>query len=172
MSRADSLRWWSPRALLRRILMLHDSPHSIALGTAIGMGIGMTPTVGLQLIMVTILAALTYKLFYFNRAAALLTVYISNPLTVVPIYYVLFRVGNLFVPGEVTREELAAVLRYDGFDGWWQAVTRLAAEIGGPLLAGTVIVAPICGLVTYPVMLWLVKKVRQTKHTEPVSGTA
>ena len=169
MPEAKSLRWWnSPRALLRRILMSNDSPHAIALGTAIGMLIGMTPTVGLQLVMVTITAALTRKLFYFNRAAAFITVYISNPVTVVPIYYFLFRVGKLLVPGEVTRQELEAILRYDGFAGWWDAITALFINIGGSLLVGTAIVAPICGLLTYPIMLWMVKKFKGTPR-EPIS---
>lgn len=163
MQQTKPIKWWSsPRTLLRRILMLDDSPHAIALGTAIGAFIGMTPTVGLQLILVMITSALTRKLFYFNRAAALVTVYISNPLTVVPIYYLLFRTGALLVPGEITREELEAVLQFEGIEGWWAAVTRLAREIGAPLLVGTAIIAPVCGLVTYPVMLWLLKKTRGT----------
>ncbi|HIC22647.1 MAG TPA: DUF2062 domain-containing protein, partial [Planctomycetes bacterium] len=34
----------------RRILQLEGSSHSIALGTAIGLFVAMTPTVGLQMI--------------------------------------------------------------------------------------------------------------------------
>jgi len=163
MQQPKPIKWWSsPRALLRRILMLDDSPQAIALGTAIGVFFGMTPTVGLQLILVMITSAFTRKLFYFNRAAALVTVYISNPVTIVPIYYLLFWVGSWLVPGEITRDELAAVLQFDGIEGWWAAVTRLAGDIGVPLLVGTAIVAPICGLATYPMMLWLVKRVKGT----------
>ena len=81
MSDSRPLRWWSdPRSLLRHILMLDDTPHSIALGTAIGMFIGMTPTVGIQMILVIVFAFLVKPLFTFNRIAALITVYISNPL--------------------------------------------------------------------------------------------
>lgn len=157
-------KWWvSPRALLRRILMSNDPPHAIALGTAIGMFFGMTPTVGLQLVLVMITATLTRRIFYFNRAAALITVYISNPITIVPIYYFLFLAGTLIIPGEITSEELEAILQYDSFSGWWEAVTGLFIKIGGPLLVGTAIVAPISGLLTYPIMLWIVKKFRGTK---------
>jgi hypothetical protein len=72
------------------------------------------------------------------------------------------------VPGEVTREELEAILRYDGFAGWWDAITALFINIGGSLLVGTAIVAPICGLLTYPIMLWIVKKFKGTPR-EPIS---
>lgn len=155
-----SLKWWSPRALMRRILMSHDSPHAIALGTAIGMAIALTPTVGLQVVLVAITVALTRKLFYFNRAAAVITVYVSNPITMVPIYYLLFLAGTIFVPGEITREELDSVLHYDGFSDWWKSVKQLASDIGGPLLVGTAILAPISGLVTYPIALKIVKRFR------------
>ena len=81
MPKGSSLKWWnSPRTLLRGILMLEDTPHSIALGTSIGMAIGLTPTVGIQMILVMCTAWLTHKLFHFNRVAALITVYISNPI--------------------------------------------------------------------------------------------
>ena len=41
MAADNRLHWWtSPRTLLRYILMLDDTPHSIALGTAIGLAAG------------------------------------------------------------------------------------------------------------------------------------
>lgn len=72
---------YSPRMLLRSILMLDDSAHSIALGTAIGMFIALTPTVGIQMLMVLCVAFLTRPFFKFNQVASLITVYVSNPLT-------------------------------------------------------------------------------------------
>lgn len=142
----------NPHAVLRNILGIDDSAHSIALGTAIGMAVGMSPTVGIQMIIVVIVAFLTRPFFHFNRMAGVLTVYVSNPLTIVPIYYFLYWVGTFFVAGDVTREDFERVLEYDGLSGWWNAITNLFVEIGAPLLIGTAIVAPICGLVTYPAM--------------------
>jgi hypothetical protein len=63
----------TPRTLLRSILMLDDTPHSVALGTAIGMFVGMTPTVGIQMIIVLIVAFLTRPFLKFNKIAAVLT---------------------------------------------------------------------------------------------------
>ena len=153
MSKGSSLKWWSsPRALLRGILMLEDTPHSIALGTAIGMCIGLTPTVGIQMILVMCTAWATRNMFHFNRVAALITVYISNPITVVPIYYSLYWIGHLMVGGDVQHEQFTRLLEYDGFQGWWDAITGLFVDIGSPLILGTCIVAPLGGLMTYPLM--------------------
>ena len=142
--------WISPQTVLRNILGIRDSAHSIALGTAIGVAIGMTPTVGIQMIIVVVVAFLTRPFFYFNRMAGVLAVYISNPLTIVPIYYFLYWVGTFFVEGNLTREDFREVLDFQGLAGWWHAITNLFVEIGAPLLIGTAIVAPISGLLTSP----------------------
>ena len=174
MTQGSSLKWWSsPRALLRGILMLEDTPHSIALGTSIGMAIGLTPTVGIQMILVMCTAWLTRKLFHFNRVAALITVYISNPITVVPIYYFLYWIGHLLVGGDVQREQFTQLLEYDGFQGWWDAITGLFVDIGAPLILGTCIVAPIGGLLTYPLMRRMLNSFhRMRSKTRPASQTA
>lgn len=146
--------------------MLDDSQHSIALGTSIGMAIGMTPTVGIQMILVMCFAFVSRPLFHFNRVAALVTVYVSNPVTVVPIYYFLFRVGAVFTGGRIHRERFENILKYEGFDGWWSAITALFIDIGAPLLLGTLIVAPLCGLLTYPCMRWLLRRFRSEQRAE------
>lgn len=148
-----SLNWWSsPRALLRHVLTLDDTAHSVALGTAIGMFIALTPTVGIQMLLVLVTAALLRPLFTFNRIAALVTVYVSNPLTVVPIYWFNYRVGTLLFPATVERGEFARLLQYDGLAEWWRAIVALFVQVGAPLLAGSLVVGAVCGLLTYPLM--------------------
>ena len=142
-------------SLLRSFLMLDDSRHSIALGTAIGMFVGLTPTVGLQMIIVMVLWSATRRLFRFNQVAALLTVYISNPLTFVPIYYGLYRVGAWFSGGALTRDRLIEILTFNDVGGWWSSCVNLWTEIGLPLAIGTAVVATAGGLMTYPIMLLL-----------------
>ncbi|MEQ9069058.1 MAG: DUF2062 domain-containing protein, partial [Gimesia chilikensis] len=116
--------------LLRSILMLDDSAHSIALGTAIGMFIALTPTVGIQMLLVVCVAFLTRPLFRFNQVASLITVYISNPLTIVPIYWFDYKVGTLFVGGSLTQKDFARILEFEGFSGWWETVKQLLLEVG------------------------------------------
>ncbi|MCH2202595.1 MAG: DUF2062 domain-containing protein [Fuerstiella sp.] len=149
--------WSSPRPVLRRILALDDTPHAVALGAAVGTLFGMTPTVGLQTIEVLLFALLTRRLFYFNRTAALALIYISNPLTVAPIYYALYKAGTCFVPGEVTLRQFREILTFQGFAGWWQSVHQLVADVGLPLAVGTAVVAPVTAAVTYPVTRFLLQ---------------
>ena len=158
MKQDKTLHWWSsPRKLLRAILMLDDSAHSIALGTAVGMFIGMTPTVGIQMILVMIFAFLMRPIFGFNRMAALIGVYISNPLTLVLIYWLDYKVGTLFIPGNVSREDFARILHYDGFEGWWTALTELFLVVGAPLVVGSLLLATVSSIVTYPTLRWLLR---------------
>ena len=151
----------TPRRLLRKILMLDDTAHSIALGTAIGMFIGMTPTVGIQMILVLCLAVVTRPLFHFNKVAALLTVYISNPFTVLPIYWFNYSIGTYFVEATVTYDDFARTLEYEGFAQWWDTVVGLFVRVGAPLFLGSLVVATVTSLPTYPLILWLVRKVRE-----------
>ena len=164
MSDESKLQWWSsPRGLLRHILGLDDTHHSIAMGTTVGMWIGMTPTVGIQMILVMITAFLTKPFLHFNRIAALITVYISNPVTMVPIYYMNYKVGTVFYHGDYTIEDFRKILQYEDFSGWWRTIVELFVGIGVPLVIGTFIVATLCAAVTYPTMRWLLKKFHRRK---------
>lgn len=150
----------SPRALLRTILMLDDTPHSIALGTAIGMFFGMTPTVGIQMILVLSFAFVVRPFFKFNKMAGVLTVYVTNPLTVVPIYWACYKIGTYFVAGHVTYEKFAGILEYKGYEEWSRTVRSLVFDVGAPLLVGSLLVATVSALLTYPAMIWLIRQVR------------
>lgn len=155
--------WWrtTPRAVLRQVLMLEDTPHSIALGTAIGMFIGMTPTVGIQMLLVIVTALICAPFFRFNRVAAILTVYISNPVTMIPLYWMNYKVGTLFVSGNVSRERFAQIFHYEGLSEWCSTIVSLVVEVGWPLLIGSFVVATVSGLATYPLMRWLLASFRR-----------
>jgi len=157
---------YSPRMLLRSILMLDDSAHSIALGTAIGMFIALTPTVGIQMLIVVCVAFLTRPFFKFNQVASLITVYISNPLTIVPIYWFDYKIGTYYVGGSMTQKDFARILEFEGFSGWWETVKQLLLEVGSPLIIGSLIVATFFALMTYPIMLRLLMHFRKQKPTD------
>ena len=168
MKQKRDIHWWSsPRTLLRAILMLDDSSHSIALGTAVGMFIGMTPTVGIQMILVVLFAFCTSRFLRFNRTAALITVYVSNPITAVPIYWFNYKVGALFIAGSFSYDTFAKVLEFSGFVEWWETIVALFVEIGAPLIVGSLIVASLSACIAYPTMFWLLKSVRGSKPPQP-----
>jgi uncharacterized protein len=148
----------TPRALLRKILMLDDTPHSVALGTTIGMFVGMTPTVGTQMIIVLCIAFLVRPLFRFNKIAAVLTVYVTNPLTIIPIYWFNYKVGTWFIPSTVTYDDFVAIVRFDSHDDWSERALSLFTELGAPLLVGCLLVAIVSSVLTYPTMRWLLRR--------------
>lgn len=172
MAHSPAIKWWSsPRQLLRTILMLDDTPHSIALGTAIGMFLGLTPTVGIQMILVILVSLAIGRFVPFNRIAALATVYISNPITTVPIYWFNYKVGTFFVAGDLVWDDFARVLEYRSFAEWWETIGNLFVEIGAPLIVGSLVVAAVGSVLTYPFMLWLIRTVRREGEPEELPGT-
>lgn len=172
MTRTLATFFQNPRTLIRSVLQLDDSAHAVALGAAIGIFVGLTPTVGAQMVIVLILSAVCGRFLNFNKLAAVMAVYVTNPLTLVPIYYFEYNLGSRFVDGQVTRTQFAEILKYEGWDGWWITVSSLLVEVGLPLLIGSLIVATIAGLATYPLMRMLVHWYRSPKRLPvPVSDS-
>ena len=167
---ADTRWWTSPRRLIRRLLALDDTPHSIALGTAIGMFVGMTPTVGIQMIVILAIAAVTRPLFHFNRVAGLITVYISNPLTMLPMYAAFYYVGTLLVEAPMTPDEFLAQFEAALEQGWLDPLRFIFAEVAWPMLAGSLLIATVTAVPTYPIVKQLViakRRLLAGAETEP-----
>ena len=165
MTDNTNISWFSdPRQWFRAILMLDDSSHRIALGAAIGMFVALTPTVGIQMVLVLALAVIFRPLFRFNKMAALLAVYVSNPLTVVPIYWFGYKLGTIYFPGDISRQEFEAIFAYQGLSEWWASFTRLFVDVGVPLLAGCFVMATCAGLATYPILLRILRNLRRAER--------
>ena len=165
MVELKNLSWYSdPRSWFRAMLMLDDSAHRIALGGAIGMFIALTPTIGIQMFLVLVVAVLTRRWFTFNKVSALLMVYVSNPLTALPIYWFNYKLGAIYFPGQTSRKEFEALLQYDGLAEWWSSLTRLFLDVGVPLIVGSLIMSTVCGLVTYPILLRVIRNLRRAER--------
>lgn len=72
-----------------RFLKIRGNPREIALGFALGLFIGMTPTIGFQIPIAVFVAAL----FKWNKISAAVAVWITNPLTAPLIYSFSYFVG-------------------------------------------------------------------------------
>ncbi len=151
----------NPRVLLRSVLALDDAPHAIAMGVAIGIFVGLTPTVGIQTGLILGIVFLTRRFFYFNASAAMAATYISNPFTMLPMYYFWYQLGTWFVPGSMSFDELSAALQFDGLSGWWSSMCAVGIEVGGPMFIGSILTAPIGVLIAYPVSYLVVKWARR-----------
>lgn len=73
-----------------RFVKIRGNPKDIALGFALGIYVALTPTMGVQMIIAVTFAAI----FRWNKIAAAAAVWVTNPLTAVPIYGLNYWVGT------------------------------------------------------------------------------
>ncbi|MGD9017668.1 MAG: DUF2062 domain-containing protein [Desulfobacterales bacterium] len=76
-----------------RFLKIRGNPREIGLGFALGIFVGMTPFMGMHTAIAVFLAAM----LKWNKFAAAIAVWISNPLTAPFIYSATYLVGSWFV---------------------------------------------------------------------------
>ena len=164
------------RLIVSYVLQLDGSPHSIALGVFIGFVIGMTPTIGIQMVSYFAIAALTGA----NRVSGLLPVWLSNPVTAVPLYYFNWRVGVFVMTGQLggsgaSQDELAELLKNaPGQDlplwerlmsaDFWQMLVDLFVALGVELWVGCIVVGLVCGVFGYWATLEGVKAYRRQQQ--------
>lgn len=148
------------RPILRWILKLRSSPRAIAGGLGVGMFIAFTPTVGIQIILAVVAATICNV----NRPAAIAPVWITNPVTVAPVYTFNYWLGTFIWPGpplEDVKElftNLATALTHLQFWDMKEAVLamlQIGIEILIPLLIGSLEVAVVLGILTYFISLKL-----------------
>jgi uncharacterized protein (DUF2062 family) len=80
---------YSLKRAYERFVKIRGSPREIALGFALGLFIGMTPTIGFQMPIAVFVAAL----FKWNKISAAVAVWITNPVTAPFIYSFSYFVG-------------------------------------------------------------------------------
>src|SRR5210317_2635894 len=91
------LTWIFLRLLpvLRWLIRLRGSPQAIAGGFSLGLFIALTPTIGLQIVLAFFLATA----LNVNRPAAVLAVWITNPITIPAIFSINYWLGSLVWEG-------------------------------------------------------------------------
>ena len=156
-SNSKSVRF---RAALRWLVRLRRSPRAIAGGFALGAFLALTPTFGVQIPLVLILATL----LNLNRPAALVTVWITNLATFAPVYTFNYWVGSFLWSGPSAREvygvlqEVAGRLMQVGvleIREQLQILMALGREIFIPLLIGSIIVGLFTGVIVYVLSMFL-----------------
>lgn len=153
------------RFFIYRVLHVDDTPHRIALGLAIGIFITWTPTMGFQMILTVMVAALMRA----NKFVGVPFVWISNPVTLVPIYAPNFLVGSWILPGDYSVRKFCESVSKAAFAGggwmnkigaWWEATI----DFFWPLWVGSVVVGLVLALPTYFVTRWAVTRYRRIWH--------
>jgi len=147
------------------LLHLDDTAHQIAMGAAIGVFIALTPTIGFQMLLVLLATSAVRA----NKVAGLPMPWITNPVTILPIFSLNYVVGHALVGGPgpqqfikrlTTLMEQAAAHDLPWLDwlkGWWHLMIDMAA----PLWVGSLIVGVAAGLVAYGIMYYLITVYRR-----------
>lgn len=133
------MNWKKPvRKYYDRFLSLRGEPKAIAMGMAIGVFVGVTPTIPLHTALI-VLIGITFRQ---NISAGYLGSWlISNPVTIPFFYVVEYRLGKYLLgdpslPAVFTDYSVISLLQH----GW---------GIVAPLLAGGIIIAPFFAVPAY-----------------------
>ena len=151
-------------SLVSKLLNLHDAPHSLAGGVAIGMFMGFTPLFGLK----TLLCVGAAYILRCNPIAAVIAVSLHDVVT--PFWPVLleieYAIGSKLLgffdgvahPASVTEFHIHELMKWTTF-----------FTIGLPMLLGSMFLSAPAAAVSYAVMLPVFKR-RERRRLERQQG--
>ena len=123
-SLARFIRYW-----YLRLIRIQAGPHTIAIGLAAGVFIGLLPVLPFQ----TILAIALAFVVRGSKVAAALGTWVSNPLNWVPCYMLFYYVGRALVPFEVPPFNPSQLEMAQRLDVGWKLFA--AMMVGGLVIA-------------------------------------
>ncbi len=135
------------KLMVVRFVRLRGLPEEIAKGVALGIFIGMTPTFGFQMAIALFFA----YLFRENRLAAILGVWITNPVTAPVIYAIEYEIGRILLG--MPRAKLP-------IEFTWGAYADLGWNIMYPIWVGGILAGIILGALSYFITLRVVPAVK------------
>lgn len=148
------------RPVFKGLIRLRGSPQAIAGGFSLGLFIAFTPTIGVQIVLALFLATV----LNVNRPAAVLAVWITNPVTIPAIFTFNYWLGSLIWDGPsvsvVSRRLFEMATQLTTLDLWaitdqFSAVAELGIDIIVPLILGSIIAGTLSSILTYVILLRL-----------------
>lgn len=141
------------RFILHNVLHADDTPHAIALGVGIAMVITFLPLLGFQTAIAIGLAAL----FRANKAVCIPIVWITNPLTLVPIYGGCLVLGRSILSSPIQEQDVEAIARFEDHEQtfqiyelqFWTDLFQFLVGLSKELWVGCAIVGVAFGGISY-----------------------
>jgi uncharacterized protein (DUF2062 family) len=147
-----------------KFIRLKGDPRSLAAGTAIGVFVGLTPTMPLHTIAIIAMTLITRTSLI---AAMTISWIVCNPLTYVPIYYFSLVIGNAVTPYNLSWEKIKAVLNlllsHPGLGPSLQALADLGRDAIIVMVVGGCILAMPFTIASYYLSLSLFVKIRKKR---------
>jgi uncharacterized protein len=148
--------WWKMnriRQFINRVKKLDGDPHYVAMGMAIGVFIGVTPTMPFH----TVLAVGLAILLRGSKAAAVLGVWFSNPVTA-PFFYVgSYKVGKYLLGNSVPFN-----LKYESL----LELAHLGIDVTIALITGGLLLGILPGVASYVVTRKIFTTVRSKRASK------
>lgn len=146
--------------LYLRILRIRATPREIALGFALGVFVGCLPITPFQSIVVIGLAFLCKA----NKVAGVLGTFITNPLNIIPFYFLFWYIGNHIFPMQTTvKLDFAHLSLHDLLNqgtGFFFQMCLGGLTLGIPL-----------SLCTYFILYALLERYRKRRTKKRLSST-
>lgn len=136
------------RESIKYIVNINAPAHKIALSSGLGMVIGFSPYLGFHTLLATAVSIVLRLPIYPLMIGA----YITNPITVPPIYAFLYKVGTILT--DSTKRDINWSIHS------FSELVALAKSILWPLFVGCHVVGLILGVTTYIVVKYLLIKYR------------
>ena len=143
-------RYLDWRGWARTIVAIRETPRQVALGVALGAFIAFTPFIGLQML----LAALVATVAGASKKAAMLAVWISNPVTMGPIFAFTYHLGLMLIaPSSASASTTFAPAPAAGVTPGPALTLGILFEAGQgmmtPLLVGGAVAGLLAGALSY-----------------------
>lgn len=148
-----------------KFMRLKGDPHSLALGFAIGVFLGILPAMPMQTILIIIATVITRS---SSIAAILSSFLVCNPLTYVPQYYFSTMIGNALTPYDLTwariKEVMELLMQYPGFVASLKLLGGLGYDAIIVLLVGGTVLALPFTIPSYFVALRFFVRIREQRR--------
>ena len=138
------------RKHFREVLKIKKSPHSIAMGFAIGTFLAIMPTPGFSILLGFLVILIFEKVNKFSLLGAMA---FWNPITLIPIYYISYHIGNIFI-----GDAPIVVYRFVLLNQLFRFTRRF--------LIGNLILAVFFSITFYFLVRFLAKKYQEYKELE------
>lgn len=151
--------WRTNKYYFTRFKRLRGTPKALAGGTAIGVFIGLTPTIPFHTILIVFLAFVTRSSVF---AGIIVSWLVSNPLTYLPIYYFSALIGNHITPYEINLEKVQLLLNEILSGGSLQNALTIAVGLGYEamvvlIIGGIFLALPFTGVSYYLALRFFIK---------------
>ncbi|MBU1101375.1 MAG: DUF2062 domain-containing protein [Bacteroidetes bacterium] len=147
---------------LHQLVTLDASPSQIAISVAFGVFIGLLLPMGLQTIVILPIAGL----FEFNIVLAVTASLISNPITMIPLYYTAVKIGEFITGITISWSRFEIFFENPS----WSNLLSFGNDGLAVFFSGSSLMGLTAAILTYFLILFLVKELRNRRIMKSTSS--